>query len=366
MNREPKLAYVMSEGASRRVSDFADLPPKARPPVYCPACEREVILHLGSKYVHHAAHQPDALCALTRPETARHFNTKFHLYLQLASVNRLLIAQPCYGWWAPTVETEQGGHRACAGRRRSYLWLEGWDRVEVEKAVGSRKPDVVLYREGRPVAAIEVRATHAVDMDKRHDLEAAGIPWIEVEADEDFYEGYESWTPDRPLAYVECSKDPPAWTCDSCQRLEAGYEERTRKRLVRQREQEREERLRRAEEARQYREQHEERERWRSEEVRPLPWLRQPGAKPIVVRTKKVRDGRGREVFYTIRQETQTSPVVLRANGEEVTRCLGPYTAEVAGQLNEVYLEHRRGLGAGVIVLSKWEKGDEAGPSEEE
>lgn len=366
MKRDPKLAYVMLEGAFRHVSDFASLSPKARPPVSCPACEREVILHLGSKYVHHAAHQPDSLCALTRPETAGHFNTKFHLYMQLATVRRLLIAQPCYGWWAPTVENVPGRHVECGGRRRPYLWLEGWDWVEVEKAVGSRKPDVVFYRAGVPVAAIEVRATHAVDMDKRADLEAVGIPWIEIAADEDFYGGEEPWIPERPLAYVECSQDPPAWTCDWCVRREAEYEERTRARLARAREQEREEQHRRAEESRKYREHKDAHERWRNEEVQRLPWMRQPGTKPIVVRVKKVRDGCGREIVYTVRQETNASPVILRACGEVVATCPGPYTPEVANRLNQAYREHRRWLGAGVTDVTRWERGEEEQSSSEE
>ena len=359
MKREPKLAYVMSEGISRHVSDFAHLPSKDRPLVSCPACDRRVILHLGPEYVHHAAHQAESLCALARPETARHFNTKFHLFIQLVSARQLLIAQPCYGWWAPTVEDVPGGHIECDGRRKPYLWLSDWDRVEVEKAVGSRKPDVVLYRACVPVAAIEVRATHAVDMDKRADLESAGLPWIEVAADEDFYSGEEPWTPERPLAYLESSQDPPAWTCSFCERREAEYEERTRERLAREQEQRREEQRRRAEEARQYREHKDAHERWRNEEVHPLPWLRQPGAKPLVVRTKTVSDGRGEKIVYTVRQETKAAPVILRANREVVETCPGPYTDEVAGRLNEAYRKHRRWLGPGVIDVTRWEKGDE-------
>lgn len=359
MRRDPKLAYVLHEGNHRHVSNFTHLPPKARPPVFCPGCEMEVILHLGTTYVHHAAHQPDALCALTRPETARHFNAKLHLYTQLTAARRLLIAQPCYGWWAPTVENIPGRHVECFGEHRPYLWLEGWDGVEVEKVVGSRKPDVVLYRGGEPVAAIEVRATHAVDMEKRADLERAGIPWIEIAADEDFYSGEEPWTPELPLAYLECSQDPPAWTCGFCERREAEYEGRTRERLTREWVQEREERRRRAEEARKDREQKEAHERWRKEEVRPLPWMRQPGSSPIVVRTKTVRDGQGREIVYTVRQETVNSQVILRANGEPIASMPGPYTPDVARFLTAAYQNHRRCLGPGVTDVTPWEKGEE-------
>ena len=116
--RDPKLAYVLHQGVYCHVSSFTHPPPKARPPVFCPGCDEEVIPHIGRKYVHHAAHRQDATCALTGPETALHLNTKFHLYLQLSNARRLFIAQPCYGWWAPTVETEPGRYVVGEGRWR--------------------------------------------------------------------------------------------------------------------------------------------------------------------------------------------------------------------------------------------------------
>lgn len=357
--RDPMLAYVLHEGGYCHVSRFARLSPRARPQVFCPECEREVILHLGQQYAHHAAHRPGAVCALTRPETARHFNTKLHLYTQLSKRRRLLIAQPCYGWWAPTVENVPGGHVECTGKHRPYLWLEGWDRVEVEKFVGSRKPDIVIYRGNQAVAAIEVRATHAVDMDKRADLEALGLPWIEIAADEDFYGGEEPWTPDKPVDYLECSQDPPYWTCDWCRRREAGYEKHTRERLTRDREQRREEARLRAEEARTRREHQEAHERWRREEVRPLPWMRRPNSPPAVVRTKTVRDGQGREIVYTVRQETVNSHVILRAGEELVAASPGPYSPDVARFLTAAYKNHRKCLGPGVTDVTQWENGEE-------
>lgn len=119
--RDPKLAYVLHEGRCRHVSHFVHLPPKDRPQVFCPGCEKEVILHLGPKYVYHAAHLTDSLCPLKRPETAVHFNTKVFLSEQLSNAHRLLIAQPCYGWWAPTIENVPGQHIECAGRHRTHL-----------------------------------------------------------------------------------------------------------------------------------------------------------------------------------------------------------------------------------------------------
>ena len=81
---------------------------------------------------------------------------------------------------------------------------------------------------------------------------------------------------------------------------------------------------------------------------------------------KKVCDGREQEIVYTVRQETKTSPVILRACGEIMATCPGPYTAEAAGRLNENYREHRRWLGTGVTDVTLWERGEEGQSSSEE
>jgi hypothetical protein len=238
-------------------------------PVICPQCDLPVILHLGQKNAHHAAHKPEALCALTAPETVLHINTKAHLHAQLSKAKQLYVYQPCYGWWAPDVGPRRGGHVECFGRgsRRPYLWLEGWDRVEIEKTVGGRRPDIVFYRGVEAMAAIEVKATHAVDVEKRADLDRAGLPWLEVEADEDLYDGEEPWTPDQPLNFMDCSPELPYWTCEFCLKREEGYEENVLKSIAR----EQEERRQRAEEARKRREHREAHERWLKEEIVPRP-----------------------------------------------------------------------------------------------
>jgi hypothetical protein len=144
--------------------------------------------------------------------------------------------------------------------------LEGWGRVEVEMSVGRRRPDVVLYRGDVPVAAIEVRATHAVDVEKCVDLEHLGLPWLEVEANEELYTGEEPWSPAEPLVFFECSPTLPPWTCEFCLKREERYEGDVRKSLARAQE----ERRRRDEETRKPREHREAHERWLREEVVPM------------------------------------------------------------------------------------------------
>jgi competence CoiA-like predicted nuclease len=70
-------------GQERKVSDFEGIRAKLRPLATCPQCERHVTLKLGDKVVHHAAHRPGDLCSATRPETALHLITKFHLAAEL-------------------------------------------------------------------------------------------------------------------------------------------------------------------------------------------------------------------------------------------------------------------------------------------
>ena len=351
--RDPKLVFVKHEGAFRHVSEFAHLSAGARPPVFCPNCDSPVILHLGVKNVHHSAHKPDAFCALTQPETVRHVNTKLHLHAQLSGASRLYVSQPCYGWWAPNVESVKGGHVECVGRgrRRPYLWLEGWDRVEVEMSVGRRRPDVVLYRGDVAVAAIEVRATHAVDVEKCADLEHLGLPWLEVEAGEEFYAGEEPWSPAKPLIFLECSPTLPPWTCEFCLKREERYEEDVRKSLARALE----ERRQRDEEARNRREHREAHERWLREEIVPRSRPAET-AEPAVAWTRKVCDGEGREIAYTVRQATEESLVLLRFGDELLASFPPPYTPTVARLLTSVYRNHRRCLGPDVRDVTKWEK----------
>lgn len=65
-----KLAWVVTADGLRHVSTYAHLAPEQRPAAVCPACDRAVRLKLGARVVHHAAHTPGDLCAVTRPETA--------------------------------------------------------------------------------------------------------------------------------------------------------------------------------------------------------------------------------------------------------------------------------------------------------
>lgn len=241
---EVKLVYVIEGGRLEHVSKYAGLSPRDRPHTICPECSEAVILKLGQKISHHVAHRPNFFCVLTNPESVLHFNTKTYLRAKLSEVSELYVYQQCKGWNAPAIGSYKGGHRACSSKRR-HLWLKSWDRVEVEKFIESRKPDIVFYKDDKPIAAIEVFATHGVDEQKRADLERLGIPWLEVKASEEFYDEAFGWQSDSPLPFVNCAPTLPEWICNHCIQESEAYPARIAKFLEKEEERQRAEWIKR-------------------------------------------------------------------------------------------------------------------------
>jgi hypothetical protein len=198
-----KLRWCVTGGLLRDVTEFAEIPARNRPPAICPVCGQPVVMKLGSKRAYHCAHQPSDNCVLMHGETALHFNTKMHFYRQLLSGNSLSITVRCAGI--------QSGEDC--GETLSRLWLEGWDAVEVEYALDSRRPDIVLLKAGRAIGAVEIFVTHQVDTEKAIDLRRQGIQWIEVKASPALYE--QGWNTEQPLAVYKVEPEL-SWRCDSC------------------------------------------------------------------------------------------------------------------------------------------------------
>jgi hypothetical protein len=219
--KEAVLVYCMVKGELHHVSEYAYLSPGQRPAATCPECDGPVVMKLGKIKIFHAAHAPGALCTLTNPETALHFNTKVYVYQQLIKGREILIPLHCAGYDVPAVGSRPAGHISCrSARGRAGVWTSDWTRVEMERYAGSRKPDIVLYKGGEVSAAIEVCATHAVDVLKAADLETAGVRWLEIKAEEDF-----DWVIGEPLPYSQIHPELPAWTCERCQVAPASYVE---------------------------------------------------------------------------------------------------------------------------------------------
>lgn len=180
----------------RHISEFGRIPWGQRPVARCEACDQPLVFRLGAVRRHHFAHHASSRCALTTGEGAAHYNTKRFLAASLGEATRLFVSEPC---------------EAGCGRADPREIARGWDEVAVERLVHPVRPDIVLLRDGMPVAAVEVRFTHAVSESKAEALASLGIPWVEVGA------GLESaqdppWHPALPLPFLEYSPRTP-WVC---------------------------------------------------------------------------------------------------------------------------------------------------------
>jgi len=200
-----KPIWVLVDKHLREVSEFAHLPRNQRPDASCPACQRPIIFKLGNYRVHHYAHRPEDVCAANQPETALHLNTKFYIYKQLLQARTVYIEESCA--------------RYC-GEKRTQVWLEKWDSVNVEFTVDSFRPDIALLSEGKVIGAIEVLVSHSVSEQKAQYFADQRISWLEVQANETLYEGDNTWTPEKPLAFYHCYPQFEHWICESCSKIE--------------------------------------------------------------------------------------------------------------------------------------------------
>jgi hypothetical protein len=206
----PGLVWVVVDGVACHVSTFAHLTPRQRPHARCPQCDRAVTLKLGTMRRHHAAHDAGDVCAATNPETALHLNCKFalaHALRMLAGHRAVLtVARRCAGVTTSACTEIWTGE-----------WTRGWDEVMVEHVVGdSRRPDIVLRRNGATVAALEIVVSSEVSDEKARALAELGVPWVEVSADERIA----AWTPIDPLPISRLS-DEHDWRCDIHRALNA-------------------------------------------------------------------------------------------------------------------------------------------------
>lgn len=157
---------------------------RRRAPFTCLGCGEPLVPHLGRVRARHFAHAPGSSCPLTAPETALHLDAKERLLA--------LCAEAFERRRAVTVLARCPACRRLAPRD---LGSEG-DAAAAEGAVGTLRADVLVLRAGRPALALEVRVTHAVDVEKEAALAAAGVPAVEIDA-------REAWEREGPDGAVE-------------------------------------------------------------------------------------------------------------------------------------------------------------------
>lgn len=264
--------------------------------------------NLGPKKAHHFSHAPNAICATQSGETAAHLNAKFHIAATLRNAAGLLVRERCVG---------SGGDWAC-GHTRVIRFATEWDAVHVERSLGSLRPDVLLERDGRPQAAIEVYATHAVSDTKAAELGRMGVPWLEVIADPALYDPDTPWTADQPLPAVR-HEPRSGWQCSMCRR-------------------EARERVRAEEEARR---RAEERARHRRKAACVRDVYR-PGKRPF------------REVFWAVKETTERGQVRLKLWRDRQRDWLGPtiLAGPAPEAMDRAWAEIARRLGAWATRLA--------------
>ena len=188
----------MVNGAVTSVSTFAGLVRGRRPECQCPVCGSRVFLKLGNERVHHFAHEPGTICALTNPETALHFNTKHYLAAELGRSLHIEVQTACIKCGKPQGET-----------------LKGWDRTLVELPIHPYRVDVGLMSGAAPIGAIEVRVTNHVDDEKVRSLAYGSLWMLEIDAKQLMETG---WTSDVALgSEVLLRRHPKSRVvCDRC------------------------------------------------------------------------------------------------------------------------------------------------------
>jgi hypothetical protein len=197
-----KLQWALVNGQPLHIRTLLNTRPGERPDAVCPGCAGPVDWHIGERgkaglrapHVQHRANT--STCGATEGESAAHLDAKWHLARKLAECRALSIVSHC-----------DRGHDI----RRQWQATE-WDAVEVEYRVGSTRPDIVLLRDGAPVAAVEVRHSHAVDARKADKFAALGIPWVEIET------AYAlAWTGTGCVRVVDTDDDNRPLACAVCE-----------------------------------------------------------------------------------------------------------------------------------------------------
>jgi hypothetical protein len=147
---------------------------RARAPFTCLGCGEELVPRLGPIRARHFAHLPGSRCPLTAPESALHLDAKERLLAlcvgAFAGARRVMLLARC---------------EACRRVHPVDLGASG-DGAEAEGTVGGLRADVLVRSRGAPALAFEVRVTHAVDAAKEAALAACAVPFVEIDAREEW------------------------------------------------------------------------------------------------------------------------------------------------------------------------------------
>lgn len=202
------------------VTVWAHLRPAARPRSYCPVCLERVTLRLGPRNRHHYGHRPESTCSAAGAEGALHLSAKLRLGEELARGLPLRLQHLCH-----RIPQERGTERCTPAPVEA--WDGVWDEVRIEHTLPAVRADLLLLRRGKPVLALEVYASHAVDVAKARKYRGMELPWIEVSARHIAPEAGVPWTAADPLPVLAASHHAE-WRCPRHQALHEAYLEHER------------------------------------------------------------------------------------------------------------------------------------------
>ena len=200
------MEWAVGQNGDRiNATAFVGVALRRREQVTCLCCEEVVTPKAGDEKTPHFAHRRGSACALTKPETAAHFNAKMHMASVLSACSVVRVFGRCPG-----------------GHEHELEWdLPVGHSVEVERAIGSRRPDVLVLVDGAPWLAVEVLHTHAVDDEKAGDLDVTVGAWLEVRAaDALAWDGAEALRPTRLCAEARALAARDCGWCAKAQREE--------------------------------------------------------------------------------------------------------------------------------------------------
>jgi hypothetical protein len=120
------------------------------------------------------------------------------------------------------------GYLSCKRCKSPVLYTmlnDGFDKVGVEESFRNdqvnRRPDIVVFKEGKPLLAIEVALSSYIDEIRRKDLESFGVPGIEIKCKDIFNRlGVPRWEAGEalPQASVHWQIESSAGRLSICER----------------------------------------------------------------------------------------------------------------------------------------------------
>ncbi len=177
-----KLPFGLNEkGELVHISEV----PSGKSNCICPRCAGQLIARKGSKNTHHFAHVTE--------ECQSGFETGLHLFAKsvLEKNKKLKLPEVFLTYSMPIryiLPADNYKFNSFTRTIATERYIE-FDRIELEKSLGIFIPDIMLYKDNKPLI-IEIKVTHAIDDIKYEKIKSSGISTLEIDLSkiaDDFY-----------------------------------------------------------------------------------------------------------------------------------------------------------------------------------